>query len=52
LFRYLDEQAYQFNNRNEMDDFGRFKVAMSQIIGKQLTWNQLTGKEDSPTSVN
>lgn len=53
LFRYLDEQAYRFNNRNEMDDFGRFKLACSQIVGKRLTWDSLTGKQpDRETSVN
>jgi transposase-like protein len=45
LFRYIDEQAYRFNNRKEMDDFDRFKLAMSQIVGKRLTWDQLTGKQ-------
>ncbi len=45
LFRYIDEQAYRFNNRNEMNDFDRFKLAMSQVVGKRLTWNQLTGKQ-------
>jgi transposase-like protein len=48
LFRYLDEQAYRYNNRatpdNPMNDFDRFRMAMSQIVGKRLTWNQLTGK--------
>lgn len=50
LFRYLDEQAYRYNNRkSEQDkpltDFDRFKLACSNIIGKRLTWNQLTGKD-------
>jgi transposase-like protein len=44
LFRYLDEQAYRYNNRKEMDDFDRFKLAASQIVGKRLTWNEATGK--------
>jgi hypothetical protein len=44
LFRYLDEQAYRFNNRKEMDDFDRFKLAASQIVGKRFTWNEVTGK--------
>jgi len=44
LFRYLDEQAYRFNNRH-MDDGQRFDLAVRQIVGKRLTWNQLTGKE-------
>jgi transposase-like protein len=50
LFRYLDEQAYRYNNRKDetgetLTDFDRFKQAMSQIVGKRLTWNALTGKE-------
>lgn len=49
LFRYLDEQAYRFNHRNEMDDFDRFRLAMFQIVGKRLTWNDLTGKQQTPT---
>jgi transposase-like protein len=44
LFRYLDEQAYRFNNRKEMNDFDRFKLAASQVVGKRLTWDQVTGK--------
>jgi transposase-like protein len=44
LFRYLDEQAFRFNNREDLDDRGRFDAAASQIIGKRLTWNRLTGK--------
>jgi len=30
LFRYLDEQAYRYNNRKDMGDFDRFKLAASQ----------------------
>src|SRR5439155_21192468 len=44
LFRYLDEQAYRYNFRKDMDDFDRFKLAASQIVGKRLTWNEVTGK--------
>src|SRR5581483_12337152 len=44
LFRYLDEQAYRFNNRKEMNDSDRFKLAASQIVGKRLPWDVLTGK--------
>ena len=55
LFRYLDEQAYRYNNRKDEDgnpltDFDRFKTAMSRIVGKRLTWNQLTGKETESTT--
>jgi len=45
LFRYLDEQAYRFNNRDkELTDFDRFKLAASQVVGKRLTCDQVTGK--------
>jgi transposase-like protein len=49
LFRYLDEQAFRYNNRKHEDgtkvsDFDRFAIAMSQIVGKRLTWKRLTGK--------
>jgi transposase-like protein len=48
LFRYLDEQAYRYNNRKEMSDFDRFKLAASQMVGKRLTWNEATGKNHLP----
>src|SRR5271170_3898742 len=48
LFRYLDEQAYRYNNRKAMNDGERFSLAVSQITGKRLTWNQVTGKEGEP----
>src|ERR1017187_10461864 len=44
LFRYVDEQAFRFNNRNDMDDLDRFKLAASQIVGKRLMYRELTGK--------
>lgn len=48
LFRYLDEQAYRFNNRDDMDDRGRFVLALSKITGKRLTYEHLTGKDWEP----
>lgn len=46
LFRYLDEQAFRFNERkNEDGDQGRFKKAIAGIFGKTLTWTHLTGKD-------
>ncbi len=48
LFRYVDEQAWRFNNRatkeNPMNDKDRFDLAVSQIIGKRLTFAEVTGK--------
>ena len=46
LFRYLDEQSFRFNNRKE-DDAYRFDLAVSQIVGKRLTYSQVTGKGDA-----
>jgi transposase-like protein len=44
LFRYLDEQAFRFNNR-ETDDLGRFLTAVKGLVGKRLTYTGLTGQE-------
>ena len=30
-----------------MNDFDRFKMALSQIVGKRLTWKQAIGMQDS-----
>jgi transposase-like protein len=43
LFRYLDEQAYRFNNR-KMTDAERFDAAVKGIVGKRLTFDEPTGK--------
>ena len=44
LFRYVDEQAFRFNNRKDMNDSDRFDLAVRQIVGKRLTWAEVTGK--------
>ena len=44
LFRYLDEQVFRYNNR-KMNDGDRFNIVVREIVGKRLTWDQLTGKE-------
>ena len=50
LFRYIDEQAFRFNNRKGMNDGDRFNEVMKQIVGKRLTYAELTGKmEEGPT---
>lgn len=46
LFRYLDEQSFRFNNRKENDAY-RFDLAVTQIVGKRLTYSQLTGKGEA-----
>ncbi|HYX31243.1 MAG TPA: IS1595 family transposase [Pyrinomonadaceae bacterium] len=45
LFRYLDEQSFRFNNRT-LTDGQRFDIASRAIIGKRLTFAEVTGKTD------
>jgi transposase-like protein len=47
LFRYLDEQTFRFNNRKTNDGV-RFERGMRQVMGKRLTYAQLTAKDSSP----
>jgi transposase-like protein len=42
LFRYLDEQAFRFNERKENDQ-GRFLKAAFGIIGRGIRYAELTG---------
>jgi len=48
LHRYLDEQTFRYNNRatkdNPLNDADRFTYAMTQIVGRRLTYAELTGK--------
>jgi transposase-like protein len=44
LFRYLDEQTFRYNNRNNMSDADRFDAVLSQVAGKRLTYAEVTGK--------
>jgi len=46
MFRYLDEQAFRFNERFG-DDADRFLTAMHEVTGKRVTYKKLTGKEDT-----
>jgi transposase-like protein len=46
LYRYLDEQVFRFNKRHTTDA-DRFVQLCSNVAGKRLTWNQLTGKDDA-----
>ena len=43
LHRYLDEQAYRYNERKGKD-WDRFYRAISRIFGKRLTYDQLRGR--------
>lgn len=55
LSRYVDEQAFRYNNRstkdNPLDDMDRFMLAVSQIAGKRLTYAELTGKVGETSSL-
>jgi ISXO2-like transposase domain len=44
LSKYLDEQAYRCNHR-KLTHAERFDAAVKGIVGKRLTFDQLTGKE-------
>lgn len=46
LTRYLDEQAYRFDHRKE-NDGERFEGTLEGIVGRRLTFDQLTGKVES-----
>jgi hypothetical protein len=49
LDAYVVEQVYRYNNRKDMNDAGRFSKLMSQVVGKRLTYTDLTGKEAGAT---
>jgi transposase-like protein len=44
LDRYVDEQVFRYNNRIKKTDSDRFNLVVSQIVGKRLTYEGLTGK--------
>jgi len=45
LFRYLDEQSFRFNNR-ELTDASRFLLVAASVIGKRLSYRELTGADE------
>lgn len=49
LFRYVDEQAFRFNNRLPMSDADRFSFLVRKVVGKRLTYAELTGKTEAGT---
>jgi transposase-like protein len=57
LFRSVDEQAFRYNNRKHNDgevisDAERFSTAVSQIVGRRLTYAELTGKVEEKPEIN
>ena len=49
LGRYLDEQAFRFNERDD-NDGGRFRKVASSIAGKRITYKELIGDGGTPTT--
>ncbi len=49
LFRYVDEQVHRFNHRGT-NDRGRFVSVLAAIVGKRLTYADLTGAHLSPAT--
>lgn len=44
MFRYIDEQAFRYNNWKPLDDGDRFRYFVRKIVGKRLMYKDLTGK--------
>ena len=51
LFRYLDEQAYRFNERHGTD-WDRFKRAIHRVTGRRIQYRKLTGQDHVAASVH
>ncbi len=45
LFRYVDEQAFRFDNR-KLTDGERFTEGVRQIVGRRLSYAELTAKTE------
>jgi transposase-like protein len=50
LFRYIEEQAFRYNNR-KITDAERFDIATRGMVGKRLTHAELTGKLSPASSI-
>jgi hypothetical protein len=52
LFRYIDEQAFRFNYRKDMNDSDRFRELATRIVGRRLTFAEVTGKVGKKPDTN
>jgi hypothetical protein len=48
----VNEQVWRYNHRKDEDgkpmkDADRFTLLCSQVGGRRLTWNKVTGKENA-----
>jgi len=54
LDRYVSEQVFRFNNRatkdNPLTDADRFALALMQVVGRRLTYAEVTGKVGETTN--
>lgn len=51
LDRYVDEQAFRFNER-DVHDSDRFRAVVSSVTGKRLTYSELTGHDARKTKAS
>jgi transposase-like protein len=55
LFRYLDEEAFRFNERATKDepknDGDRFLSVLRSVVGRRLTYKALTDKLDAEIAI-
>ena len=49
LFRYVDEQVRRFNERTS-NDRARFVSVLADIVGRRITYRDLTGADLSPAT--
>lgn len=47
LDRYVEEQVFRFNLRHKHTDADRFKAVLKDIVGRRLTYAELTGRTAS-----
>jgi transposase-like protein len=52
LFRYLDEQVFRYNFRKLAHDGLRFEHVASHVIGKRLTYAEVTGKAGATSGLS
>jgi transposase-like protein len=47
LDRYVNEQVFRFNLRHKHTDASRFKAVLKDVVGRRLTYAELTGRTAS-----
>ena len=44
LDAYVGEQVFRFNLRHKQTDSSRFKAVLKDVVGRRLTYAELTGR--------